>query len=118
MARASWVRPQQTGSTLGARRARQADHPTPADHSPDRTPGAFLRFRAGCGPPQWCASVALLRLDAGFLHDLRPALELALDEGVERERRTADDIGRLRAGDGVAHRRHLEDVVEDAVDAR
>src|SRR4030095_15701948 len=59
----------------------------------------------------------LLRSYAGGLDDLRPALELALDEGVELLRRAADDIGRLRSRDGGAHRRHLQDLVEDAVDA-
>src|SRR5262245_26295910 len=38
---------------------------------------------------------SLLRRDAGGLDDLRPAFQLALDEGVELLRRAADDVGGL-----------------------
>ena len=60
----------------------------------------------------------LFGLDARGLHHLRPALQLGLDEIVELFGRTADHVGRLRAGDRGVHRRRLEHLVEDVVDAR
>ena len=62
--------------------------------------------------------MTLLRSYSSGLDDLRPTLQLALDEGVELLRGATNDLGGLRSCDGRANRRHLQNLVEDAVDAR
>src|SRR3954470_21781057 len=60
--------------------------------------------------------MTLLRSYSSGLDDLRPTLQLALDEGVELLRGATNDLGGLRSCDGRANRRHLQNLVEDAVD--
>ena len=57
----------------------------------------------------------LLRSYSSGLDDLRPTLQLALDEG-NMLRGATNDLGGLRSCDGRANRRHLQNLVEDAVD--
>ena len=59
--------------------------------------------------------MTLLRSYSSGLDDLRPTLQLALDEGVELLRGATNDLGGLRSCDGRANRRHLQNLVEDAV---
>src|ERR1700736_4808323 len=60
----------------------------------------------------------LFRLDARGLHDGRPTLQLALDKSIKLLRCTTDDVAGLCLRNGRAYRRHPQDVVEDAMDAR
>src|SRR5688572_24521389 len=109
MAVPSWPRPGEQSQKI--RDKLPGDDRVPADHwaNASRTPIPIFRFRSAARDHRAEPNhTALLHLDAGGLHHLRPALQLALDERVELLRRAADDIGGLRANDGGAHVRHLE----------
>src|SRR5215208_8426387 len=69
------------------------------------------------GMTKHCVSISF-RLDAGGLDDVWPAFQFVLDEGVELLRRAANDVRGLRSGDGGTYRRHLQYLIEHAIDAR